>query len=75
MKFTVLLVIIHIQGSSIIKKENVIGEFEYNNDFYRVYELREDNEDYARIVSDSKKGMYIESTKRVKKILGLNTEK
>jgi len=47
----------------------------YNNDFYRVYELREDNEDYARIVSDSKKGMYIESTKRVKKILGLNTEK
>lgn len=50
-------------------------EFEYNNDFYRVYELREDNEDYARIVSDSKKGMYIESTKRVKKILGLNTEK
>ena len=53
-----------------MKKENVIGEFEYNNDFYRVYELREDNEDYARIVSDSKKGMYIESTKRVKKILG-----
>ena len=38
-------------------------------------ELCEDNEDYARIVSDSKKGMYIESTKRVKKILGLNTEK
>jgi len=58
-----------------MKKENVIGEFEYNNDFYRVYEFREDNEDYARIVSDSKKGMYIESTKRVKKILGLNTEK
>lgn len=58
-----------------MKKENVIDEFEYNNDFYRVYELREDNEDYARIVSDSKKGMYIESTKRVKKILGLNTEK
>lgn len=57
-----------------MKKENVIGEFKYNNDFYRVYELREDNEDYARIVSDSKKGMYIESTKRVKKILGLNTE-
>ena len=58
-----------------MKKENVICEFEYKNDFYRVYELREDNEDYARIVSDSKKGMYIESTKRVKKILGLNTEK
>ena len=58
-----------------MKKENVIGEFKYNNDFYRVYELCEDNEDYARIVSDSKKGMYIESTKRVKKILGLNTEK
>ena len=57
-----------------MKKENVIGEFEYNNDFYRVYELREDNEDYARIVSDSKKGMYIESTNRVKKLLGLNTE-
>ena len=58
-----------------MKKENVIGEFEYNNDFYRVYEFREDNEDYARIVSDSKKGMYIESTKKVKMILGLNTEK
>ena len=58
-----------------MKKENVIGEFEYNNDFYRVYELCEDNTDYARIVSKSKKGMYIESTKNVKMILGLNTEK
>ena len=58
-----------------MKKENVIGEFEYNNDFYRVYELREDNGDYSRIVRESKKGMYIEITKKVKKILGLNTEK
>ncbi|WP_195215619.1 hypothetical protein [Streptococcus oralis] len=58
-----------------MKKENVICEFEYNNDFYRVYELCEDNTDYARIVSKSKKGMYIESTKKVKMILGLNTEK
>ena len=58
-----------------MKKENVIGEFEYNNDFYRVYELRDYNEDYARIVSKSKKGMYIGSTKKVKMILGLNTEK
>lgn len=58
-----------------MKKENVICEFEYKNDFYRVYELCEDNTDYARIVSESKKGMYIESTKKVKMILGLNTEK
>ena len=58
-----------------MKKENVIGEFECNNDFYRVYELREDNGDYSRIVRESKKGMYIEITKKVKKILGLNTEK
>ena len=58
-----------------MKKENVIREFEYKNDFYRVYELCEDNTDYARIVSKSKKGMYIESTKKVKMILGLNTEK
>ena len=58
-----------------MKKENVICEFEYKNDFYRVYELREDNGDYSRIVRESKKGMYIESTKKVKKILGLNTEK
>ena len=53
----------------------MISEFEYNNDFYRVYELREDNGDYSRIVRESKKGMYIEITKKVKKILGLNTEK
>ena len=58
-----------------MKKENVICEFEYKNDFYSVYELCEDNTDYARIVSKSKKGMYIESTKKVKMILGLNTEK
>lgn len=58
-----------------MKKENVICEFEYKNDFYRVYKLCEDNTDYARIVSKSKKGMYIESTKNVKMILGLNTEK
>lgn len=39
------------------------------------YELDENDSDYDRIVSESKKGMYIESTKNVKKILGLNTEK
>lgn len=49
-------------------------EFEYKNDLYRVYELDEDDSDYVRIVSESKKGMYIESTKKVKMILGLNTE-
>ena len=57
-----------------MRKQDLISEFEYNNDFYRVYELDENDSDYIRIVSESKKGMYIESTKRVKKILGLNTE-
>ena len=66
----------NLGSKEIINKEiDLISEFEYNNDFYRVYELCEDNTDYARIVSKSKKGMYIESTKKVKKILGLNTEK
>ncbi|OFK02108.1 hypothetical protein HMPREF2837_09945 [Streptococcus sp. HMSC071D03] len=50
-------------------------EFEYKNDLYRVYELDEDDSDYVRIVSESKKGMYIESTKNVKRILGLDSEK
>ena len=66
----------NLGSEEIINKEiDLISEFEYNNDFYRVYELCEDNTDYARIVSKSKKGMYIESTKKVKMILGLNTEK
>jgi hypothetical protein len=66
----------NLGSKEIINKEiDLISEFEYNNDFYRVYELCEDNTDYARIVSKSKKGMYIESTKKVKMILGLNTEK
>ena len=50
-------------------------EFEYKNDLYRVYELDEDDSDYVRIVSESKKGMYIERTKNVKRILGLDSEK
>ena len=66
----------NLGSKEIINKEiDLISEFEYNNDFYRVYELREDNGDYSRIVREYKKGMYIESTKKVKKILGLNTEK
>ena len=66
----------NLGSKEIINKEiDLISEFEYNNDFYRVYELCEDNTDYARIVSKSKKGMYIESTKKVKMTLGLNTEK
>lgn len=66
----------NLGSKEIINKEiDLISEFEYKNDFYRVYELCEDNTDYARIVSKSKKGMYIESTKNVKMILGLNTEK
>ena len=66
----------NLGSKEIINKEiDLISEFEYNNDFYRVYELREDNGDYSRIVRESKKGMYIESTKKVTKILGLSTEK
>lgn len=58
-----------------MRKQDLISEFEFKNDLYRVYELDENDSDYDRIVSESKKGMYIESTKNVKKILGLNTEK
>lgn len=57
------------------EENDLISGVEFNNNFYRIYELSEDNRDYARIVSESKKGMYIESTKKVKMILGLNTEK
>ena len=58
-----------------MRKQDLISEFEVNNDFYRVYELDENDSDYVRIVSESKKGRYLESTKKVKKILGLNIEK
>ena len=58
-----------------MNKRNLICEIEDSNDLYRVYELDENDSDYDRIVSESKKGMYIESTKNVKKILGLSTEK
>ena len=39
------------------------------------YELDENDSDYFRIVSESKKGIYVESIKTVKKILDLDTEK
>ncbi|MCY7084683.1 hypothetical protein MK396_04855 [Streptococcus oralis] len=58
-----------------MRKQDLISEFEFKNDLYRVYELDENDSDYDRIVSESKKGMYIESTKNVKKILGLDIEK
>ena len=57
----------NLGSKEIINKEiDLISEFEYNNDFYRVYELREDNEDYARIVIKPKKAMDIVRTKNVK---------
>ncbi|MFS9152049.1 hypothetical protein QM855_03940 [Streptococcus infantis] len=58
-----------------MNKRNLICEIEDSNDLYRVYDLSEDDSNYIRIVSESKKGMYIESTKNVKKILGLDSEK
>ena len=58
-----------------MRKQDLISEFEFKNDLYRVYELDENDSDYDRIVSESKKGMYVESTKNVKKILGLDIEK
>lgn len=58
-----------------MRKQDLINEFEFKNDLYRVYELDENDSDYDRIASESKKGMYIESTKNVKKILGLDIEK
>jgi len=48
---------------------------EVKNDLYRVYELDENDSDYVRIVRESKKGEYVESTKTVKKILDLDIEK
>jgi len=53
----------------------VESEFEYNNDFYRLYELPDDNGDYARIVSEPKKAMDIVRTKNEKTILELDSEK
>lgn len=50
------------------------SEFEYKDDLYRVYGLAEDDSDYGRIVRESQKGMYKESTEAVKKILDLDYE-
>lgn len=41
------------------EENDLISGFEFNNNFYRIYELPEDNRDYARVVSESRKGMYI----------------
>ncbi len=58
-----------------MRKEEVIGEFEYHNDFFRLYELPDDNGYYARIVIKPKKAMDIVRTKNVKTIVGLDSEK
>ena len=58
-----------------MRKQDLISEFEVKNDLYRVYELDENDSNYVRIVRESKKGEYVESTKTVKKILGLDREK
>ena len=58
-----------------MRKQDLISEFEVKNDLYRVYELDENDSDYVRIVRESKKGEYVESTKTVKKILDLDNEK
>ena len=58
-----------------MRKQDLISEFEVKNDLYRVYELDENDSDYVRIVRESKKGMYKESTDTVKKILDLDIEK
>ena len=58
-----------------MRKQDLISEFEVENDLYRVYELDENDSDYVRIVRESKKGEYVESTKTVKKILDLDNEK
>lgn len=66
----------NLGSKEIINKEiDLISEFEYNNDFYRVYELPDDNGDYARIVRELKKAMDIVRTKNVKTIVGLDSEK
>lgn len=57
------------------QNKELTSKFEYNNDLYCVYELDEDDSDFVRIVRESKKGMYKESTEAVKKILGLDSEK
>ena len=58
-----------------MRKQDLISEFEFKNDLYRVYELDENDSDYDTIVRESKKGKYVESTKNVKKILDLDIEK
>lgn len=57
------------------EENDLISGVEFNNNFYRIYELSEDNRDYAGVVSESRKGMYTESAKTVKKILDFGSEK
>lgn len=57
------------------EENDLISGVEFNNNFYRVYELDENDSDYDRIVRESKKGKYVESTKNVKKMLDLDREK
>ena len=47
------------------QNKELTSKFEYNNDLYCVYELDEDDSDFVRIVRESKKGMYKESTEAV----------
>jgi hypothetical protein len=56
------------------RNKELRSEFEYKDDLYRVYGLAEDDSDYGRIVRESQKGMYKESTEAVKKILDLDYE-
>jgi hypothetical protein len=57
----------NLGSKEIINKEiDLISEFEYNNDFFRLYEFPDDNGCYARIVIKPKKAMDIVRTKNVK---------
>ena len=57
----------NLGSKEIINKEiYLISEFEYNNDFFRLYEFPDDNGYYARIVIKPKKAMDIVRTKNVK---------
>ena len=57
----------NLGSKEIINKEiDLISEFEYNNDFFRLYEFPDDNGYYARIVIKPKKDMDIVRTKNVK---------
>lgn len=57
----------NLGSKEIINKEiDLISEFEFKNDLYRVYELDENDSDYDRIVIKPKKAMDIVRTKNVK---------